>query len=107
MLNLSILASLNDIVTLYKLGDKNVNIKLIALEVPVLLSVMHSFCSIEVLVSHDMIVLKIATIQNASIQFNSIKIILRTLASIESRLHVDMSRNNNNMRNSEAAVTAK
>ena len=79
----------------------------LALEVLVLLIVMHSFCSIEALVSHDMIVLKIAKIQNASIQFNSIKILLRTVASIESRLHVDTSRNDNNKRNSEAAVTAK
>jgi hypothetical protein len=83
-----------------------VNTKLIALEVLVLLVVTRSLCFIEALVSHDMIVLKIAKIQNASIQFNSIKILPRTVAIIETRLRVDTSRNDNNKRNS-AAATAK
>ena len=82
------------------------NTKLIALEVLVLLVVTRSLCFIEALVSHDMIVLKIAKIQNASIQFNSIKILPRTVAIIETRLRVDTSRNENNKRNS-AAATAK
>jgi hypothetical protein len=50
-------------VILYKLGDMNVNTKHIALEVLVLLVVMLSFSLIEVLVSHDMIVLKIGKVQ--------------------------------------------
>jgi uncharacterized protein YcsI (UPF0317 family) len=83
-----------------------VNTKLIALEVLVLLVVTCSLCFIEALVSHDMIVLKIAKIQNASIQFNSIKILPRTVAIIETRLRVDTSRNDNNRINS-AAATAK
>ena len=82
------------------------NTKLIALEVLVLLVVTRSLCFIEALVSHDMIVLKIAKIQNASIQLNSIKILARTVAIIESRLRIDTSRNDNNKRNSAAAAAA-
>jgi hypothetical protein len=51
------------IVTLYKPGDMNMNSKLICFEVLVLLIVMHSFSSIDALVSHNTIVLKIARIQ--------------------------------------------
>jgi hypothetical protein len=93
-------------VTLYKLGDTNVNTKLIALQVLVLPIVTHSLCFIEALVSHDMIVFKIAKIQNASIQFISIRILPRTVAIIETRLCVDTSRNNNNRRHSAAAAAA-
>jgi hypothetical protein len=53
-----------------------------------------------------MIVPKIAKIQNASIQFNSIKILPRTVATIESTLYIDTSRNDNNKRNFTTA-TAK
>jgi hypothetical protein len=53
-----------------------------------------------------MIVLKIAKIQNASIQFSSIKILPRTVAIIQSRLPIDTSRNDNNKRNSAAAAAA-
>jgi hypothetical protein len=83
-----------------------VNTKLIALEVLVLLVVMRSLCFIEDLVSHDMIVLKIAKIQNASIEYNSIKILPRAVAIIDSTLCVDTSRNDNNKSNSAAAAAA-
>jgi hypothetical protein len=50
-----------------------------------------------------MIDLKIAKINNPFMSFNSLIIVLRTVAIIERRLQIDMQRNHNNKKHSIAA----